>query len=950
MNVRKQRICCLIAFENGVTSKAELNRCLAELDRLDPSSDTEFILLRKQLVTQEQYQSILSSLPDATDAGGGAERVADALSQASTKLTRHPRATSLPRFSGSIVGRYRILGKLGHGGMGAIYKAHDEELDCVVALKMLLAGELATDREVERFRREARSIARLQHPGIVRVRDIGEFEGRWFFTMDYVDGKALNELLKTQEISVPQTLKVATEIAEALEHAHSQGVIHRDVKPANIIIGRDGRAYLTDFGLAKRLDVDEQLTAPGMVLGTFAYMPPEQAKPDAGEPDARSDVYALGATVYEMLTGRRVFTGSALEIRMSIISELPEPPRSVNPSISEALQRIVLKALAKDPAERWESAAAFLAVLQQELQKLTPAAPVWSGEPLRARRRSRLPLLLGVAAAAVVAAAAALLVWHFFTLSRFREAERLAASRSPDDRVAGLEILKRLGGSSAQRLAYLHIFPGAAPKEADAESPEEARVRWKALEVYLSTAGPGGQEERAALLTGVLADPSPLLRRAVADHVKAGAFAVVPAKQRVVGLLGGLSGQPAEVREEISGIVTDTLLKEKVPVELSPQGETFQECWEARIWLIDFLFRHRGEEAIGVLRGMALGDPDEDVRKHAVEALAAVGGASQLDALAKVARNDVAVAVRLAAVDALRDLRIPQAHDELLALVKDPSGSVRAAVVRALGNYETEEATGTVLAMLDDTFVLARREAIVVAGQLRIKKAVPRLGQLLAPQGDQMMVRQAAAEALGQIAGEEAAGLLRAALEGGESTGLVLKVIINAIGELKDAEAVPQLIRVVHSDRLGSGAVAATALARIGLNPDEVIEAVAAGLRRGGLAKYTYSAVLNELIKPTQFSILVNMLSQEDRILQDCIYEILMRESRPDGLDALINCGLASEEAEVRAGSFDLLLRKTAKSFGYDPAAPQDQRDLAVERWRQWRQAEHPQEASPTDQ
>ncbi|NQT87567.1 protein kinase [bacterium] len=266
-------------------------------------------------------------------------------------------------------GRYRLVEKLGQGAMGVVYKAYDGELDCTVALKVLLAGRFADGRERDRLRTEARAIARLQHPNVVRVHDLGEAEGHLFYTMDFVDGPTVQELIDEGRIPVLRALGIAADVADALDHAHRQGVVHRDVKPSNVLIDCEGRTRLTDFGLAKRLDSEGGHTEAHVVMGTYAYMPPEQVRGDSAQSGPRADVYSLGATLYHMLTGQPLFQGSSTVVGMKVLQEKPPPARSMNPAISENLDRVLARALAKDPADRWPSAAAFATALRAELSK-----------------------------------------------------------------------------------------------------------------------------------------------------------------------------------------------------------------------------------------------------------------------------------------------------------------------------------------------------------------------------------------------------------------------------------------------------------------------------------------------------------------------------------------------------------------------------------------------------
>lgn len=258
--------------------------------------------------------------------------------------------TSIPK----TLGKYRILGPLGQGGMGEVYKAYQADLGRTVAIKTLLAGEHASPDSLERFLREARVAAKLVHPNIVQIYDIGA-EGRLrYLVMEYVEGRTLKDLLAERgRLDVPSALRIARSVARALQFAHERGIIHRDIKPANILLDRQGRVRILDFGLAKSLTEGGGLTAGGAMIGTPCYMSPEQAFAAPEEVDARADLYSLGAVLYEMLTGRPPFEGATvLAILRKIEAEEPAPP-----GLSPSIDALVLKALAKDPARRFQSAA-----------------------------------------------------------------------------------------------------------------------------------------------------------------------------------------------------------------------------------------------------------------------------------------------------------------------------------------------------------------------------------------------------------------------------------------------------------------------------------------------------------------------------------------------------------------------------------------------------------------
>ncbi|MEI6235657.1 MAG: serine/threonine-protein kinase [Planctomycetota bacterium] len=253
---------------------------------------------------------------------------------------------------------YELLGEISRGSFGVVYKARQAGLDRVVALKVLLDGVHASQEAIERFNREAKSVARLKHPNVVPIYDIGACDGHHYFAMEFIEGHPLAHHILARTITIPDALLIAERIADAIESAHKAGVIHRDIKPTNILVDKHGVPHITDFGLAKQIDIDNKYTMSGTTLGTPAYMPPEQARGQITKIDARSDVYALGTVLYEMLTGVTPFSGrSLLEVVVAVINEPVPPPRQLNPKIHRDIQTIVLKCLEKERAGRYASAA-----------------------------------------------------------------------------------------------------------------------------------------------------------------------------------------------------------------------------------------------------------------------------------------------------------------------------------------------------------------------------------------------------------------------------------------------------------------------------------------------------------------------------------------------------------------------------------------------------------------
>jgi serine/threonine-protein kinase len=266
---------------------------------------------------------------------------------------------------GSVVdGRYSVLSRLGAGGMADVWLAEDTHLQRRVALKVL-HRRFAQDREfVERFRREAESAAGLQQPNIVSVFDRGEFEGTYYIAMQYVEGATLKQLID-RGLTPAQAVPLVRQILEAARFAHRKGIVHRDLKPHNVIVDGEGKAMVTDFGIA-RAGVSE-ITQTGSVMGTPHYLSPEQAQ--GFDVTAVSDLYSIGVILYEALTGRVPFEAdSAVAVAMKQVSQTPQRPSSINPQVSPALDAVVMRALAKDPGERFQSADAFIAALDAALK------------------------------------------------------------------------------------------------------------------------------------------------------------------------------------------------------------------------------------------------------------------------------------------------------------------------------------------------------------------------------------------------------------------------------------------------------------------------------------------------------------------------------------------------------------------------------------------------------
>jgi hypothetical protein len=307
---------------------------------------------------------------------------------------------------GTRLGKFELIEQIGTGAFGQVFKANDTELDRPVAVKLLRGGAGASRDDVDRFLREARSAARLRHPGIVAVHETGQAEdGTPFLVEEFIQGTTLAAKVKDGPLQPQRAAEVVLKIADALAYAHEHGVVHRDVKPSNIMVDPEGQPHLMDFGLAKRETDDPPETVEGQVLGTPAYMSPEQARGESRRVDGRSDVYSLGVVFYELLTGERPFHGNRRMLLLQVLEDEPRPPRRLNDRIPRDLETICLKAMAKTSGRRYGTASDLAADLRRFLRnepvKARPAG--WAERLWRWCRRNPVPssLLLAVTAGAI---------------------------------------------------------------------------------------------------------------------------------------------------------------------------------------------------------------------------------------------------------------------------------------------------------------------------------------------------------------------------------------------------------------------------------------------------------------------------------------------------------------------------------------------------------------------
>jgi WD40 repeat protein/tRNA A-37 threonylcarbamoyl transferase component Bud32 len=419
-----------------------LARCIAAEEAGRPLDRQELLARHPQLAAElreffanrDQMQRLAAPLrgeqPSSLSQGGGPKRV---------------------RYFGD----YELLDEIAAGGMGIVYKARQVSLNRIVAVKMILKGTLASEEDVKRFRAEAEAAASLQHPAIVAIHEVGLHEGQHYFSMDYVDGQSLAEVPRQQPLSGRQAAEYVRDAAEAVHYAHQQGTLHRDLKPSNILIDRHGRVRITDFGLAKRIEGNSDLTLTGQILGTPSYMPPEQASGKRSLIGAASDIYALGAVLYDVLTGRPPFRGESPAETLRQVETLdPVSARLLNPAVPRDLETICLKCLEKEPHKRYGTAQ----LLADDLGRYLRGEPIVA-RPISSIARSwrwcrRNSLLATTGAMAVglllmVAAVASVAYVREASLRQDLEYEQRATKRALEGSQIAVSDMRTYSGLSA---------------------------------------------------------------------------------------------------------------------------------------------------------------------------------------------------------------------------------------------------------------------------------------------------------------------------------------------------------------------------------------------------------------------------------------------------------------------------------------------------------------------
>ena len=576
-----------------------------------------------------------------------ARRAADdpPIAERDTVATASPVGKDFPTFT-----NYEVVGRLGSGGMGIVYKARQKGLDRLVALKVLRPSVAESEEGLHRFLLEARSAARIQHPHVVPIHEVSSDGGPPFFTMEYVEGRPLSEALREPSRSYRDFAECLRKVALAVHHAHGMGVIHRDLKPANILLDRAGEPRVTDFGIAKDLRSSSRITDAGVVVGTPCYMAPEQARGESERLGPATDVYALGAILYECLAKRPPFEGrTPAETLHLVLKDAPPPPRLFAPGAPRALEAIALRALEKSPGARYPSAMDFA----QELERYL------GGRRVKAAAGRRWVWAAGAVVLSAILVAA--------ILHRTSPAEVPGSSTE--------HLARRIRYSAEDRkksaAALLELGREGIPVWRELLRDPDAEVRWRAAEAL----GDLRAVEAVPDLLRALRDSDGDVARRAAD-----ALADLEAREAAAECVDLLKSPESRVRRRASRLLERLKARDVGPAVLGLLDAEDPGVRENAAVTLGSL--RVADATPRLLR--ALDDEDTDVRAAAIGALVALDARETIPAIRGLLRSEDA-AIREYAASALGRFRDPDAAPDLLKMSsEDASAGVRAAAGKSL--------------------------------------------------------------------------------------------------------------------------------------------------------------------------------------------------------------------------------------------------------------------------
>jgi serine/threonine protein kinase len=579
---------------------------------------------------------------------------------------------------GQRIGHYEILELIGKGGMGAVYKARDNMLDRIVAIKMLHEYSLEDQENVERLHREARAAARLNHLNIVTIYEIGEDDERYYIVMEYVDGIDLKEMIKKSNIlPIEQALNISIQVCQALDNAHRKGVVHRDIKSTNILVNKEGIVKVTDFGLARIVDAPT-ITRAGFIMGTIGYMSPEQVL--GKSVDARSDIYSAGIIIYESLSGNLPFARSNIAAAIyARLNEVPKNLREINPYVPPALEKIIFKAIERDVNNRYQRIDDMLRDLKYVRNSLRGEAKYLLGE----EGYPPYPPPEGIFEEDKLSQDRA--STDKFSISAIEEAEDESIVTSLLKALKDEDSFKR---SNAAELLGDEGDKRAIDPLIEALKDEDSLVRWFAAK---SLGKLKAKKAAKALLKVVLEDEDDFVSKCAAEALeKIGNKDIIPPLKK------SLENDDSSKRQ-ISAYILGRIGDEEV-VDLLINSARHDEDREVRGAAVDGLGNIRSDKSLEPLVQITMSDKDEAVRERAALAIASIGN---------------------------------KAIDILVKMLKDYRAEIRAEAIRTLERLGTAETVKPLIDVLNDRNSFVKRRAIIALGSVGDPRALTPLRELL---------------------------------------------------------------------------------------------------------------------------------------------------------------------------------------------------------------------------